>query len=379
VLGVFAFDEKGRHVDSIPFKGSTEAVAERYSSDKDEAELARCLAAEGHEVVTSASIEGFKHDPDNKARAILSQDMVDIAVKAGHFGSRSDAMKAIREVGLVLAAKDLGGKRPGKDIQAAKAARMLVDLNKVIERLGQGIREWFLALYPGHVEEMPGPESIEDKDDPKYHAIVTELYRKNLEVIHKVLSSETSQDVTLETVRAMANDLMQLFRERDRLEGYISDTMAEAAPTLSEVAGPNLAARLIAEAGSLHKLAMMSSTTVQLLGARKAVFRHIRHGELPPKHGFVFVHPAVSGSRLHQRGKAAKALGMLIVRAARVDAFGTGDHDKKARELKKELEEVLERIRAIPQKEKAVRPPRDRTVKVKKPGSRQRRRQNTRK
>lgn len=334
-------------------------------------------------MVTSSDLDGFEHDPDNPARTRLSKEMVDIAVEQGIYKSKADANKVLREVGLVVASRELSMRRPGKDVQAAQAVRMLDDLNKVIERLGQRIREWFLALYPDRVKQMPGPETIEDHDDPQYHAIVAELHRKNLEVIHRVLSSERpiasddgASDATLDTVRAMANELMNLFKERDRLEQYISATMEEAAPKLAQIAGPVLGARLIAQAGSLERLALKASTVVQLLGARKAVFRHLRHGQRPPKHGLVFVHPAVSGSQGHQRGKAAKVLGSYIVQAARSDAFNS---DLDIDELKSKLDKKIEQIRTKPRPEtdeKGERIGRSKTER--KPGSRERRRQKTR-
>ena len=378
IMGVFAFDDEGRLVDFIPFKGNLQSVADRFISDKDELALAIKIKGKDHLVITAAKIEGFEHDPENPARLRLSKNMVDLAVEQKIYRTKADANKALREVGLILAAKELSTRRPGKDVQAAQAVRMLDDLNKMIERLGQRIREWFLALYPDRSEQMPGPESIEDHDDPQYHAIVTELHRKNLEVIYHVLSSEPlsegdNPDITLETVRAMANELMNLFKERDRLEGYITATMEEAAPKLALIAGPILGARLIAQVGSLDRLALKASTVVQLLGARKAVFRHLRHGQRPPKHGLVFVHPAVSGSQGHQRGKAAKVLGAYIVRAARSDAFKT---DMDIDELKTKLDKKIEQVRTKPKKEMTEE--RGRLKTERKPGSRERRRQKSR-
>ena len=380
VLGVFAFDEKGMLIDSIPFKGSPQVIAERFGSDKDEKALALRLKAKDHTVLTSSVLEGFEHDTNNLARTRLSKEMVDIVVEQGVYKSKSDANKVLREVGLALASKELSTRRPGKDVQAAQAVRMLDDLNKVIERLGQRIREWFLALYPDWVEKMPSSETIENHDDPQYHAIVTELHRKNLKVIHQVLSSEGtttetddgSSDMTLDTVRSMANALMVLFKERDKLENYISATMEEAAPKLALITGPVLAARLIAQAGSLKNLALKASTVVQLLGARKAVFRHLLHGQRSPKHGLVFVHPAVSGSQGHQRGKAAKVLGSFIARAARSDAFET---DLDIKELKAQLDKKIEQVRTRPRPERIEEGQRgDRSKTERKPGSRERRR-----
>jgi nucleolar protein 56 len=382
ILGVFAFDDKGKLVDSIPFKGSPQSIADRYSSDKDEEAMAKKLKSLDHKVITSSALDGFEHEPDNPTQTKLFKDMVAISVEQGTFKSKVEALKVVRDVGLILASKELSTRRPGKDVQAAQAVRMLDDLNKVIERLGQRIREWFLALYPDRVKQMPGPETIEDHDDPRYHAIVAELYKKNLEVIHRVLSSEKpigsddgSSDYTLETVRAVATELMNLFKERDRLEKYISQTMEEAAPKLAQIAGPVLGARLIAQAGSLERLALKASTEVQLLGARKAVFRHLRHGQLPPKHGLVFVHPAVSGSQGHQRGKAAKVLGSYIARAARSDAF---ESDMDIDELKAKLDTKIEQVRTKPRPELDDERPRGRTKTEKKPGSRERRRQKAR-
>ena len=331
-------------------------------------------------MTTSAVIKGYDNDPDNPAKASLSRSMIELAVEKGIFKTKFEATRAIREIGLALASADLVARKPGKDVQAGQAVRMLDDLNKVIERLGQRIREWFLALYPERRDQMLDPDSIEDRDDPQYHAIITELYRKNLEVIHHVLTTEAAlpdseaPDPTLGALRSMANELLGLFRERDKLETYIKDTVSEAAPVLTEVAGPIIAARLISESGTLLKLAMRSSTTIQILGARKAIFRHLRHGGRPPKHGIIFVHPAVSQSKGHQRGKAAKMLAAIIIRAARTDAFGGSLSAKK---LLADLDKAIEDVRSRPQPDTEAEPrrgARSKPDRERRPGSRERRR-----
>lgn len=102
-------------------------------------------------------------------------------------------------------------------------------------------------------------------------------------------------------------------------------------------------------AGGLKELAMMPASTIQVLGAEKALFRHLRTGAKPPKHGVIFQYPAINRSPWWQRGKIARALAGKLAIAARVDYF-SGEYIGE--ELKKELEQRIQEI-----KEKYPNPP----------------------
>ena len=106
-------------------------------------------------------------------------------------------------------------------------------------------------------------------------------------------------------------------------EAYLEDRMRALAPNLSEACGPKLGAQLIELAGGLRELAMRPSSTVQVMGAEKAMFRHLRGEAAPPKHGLIFQHPTVQFAPKKDRGKAARKLAARIVMAARKDAFTT--------------------------------------------------------
>ncbi len=126
--------------------------------------------------------------------------------------------------------------------------------------------------------------------------------------------------------------------------------MDEVAPNLKAlVGGAKLAARLMSLAGGLKELAMMPASTIQVLGAEKALFRHLRTGAKPPKHGVIFQYPAINRSPWWQRGKIARALAGKLAIAARVDYF-SGEYIGE--ELKKELEQRIQEI-----KEKYPNPP----------------------
>jgi len=128
---------------------------------------------------------------------------------------------------------------------------------------------------------------------------------------------------------------------REEAREFIEDRAPELAPNLSSLAGPVLAARLIALAGGLDELARMPSGTVQVLGAEDALFRHLHGDAPPPKHGVIYVHPYVRGTRAEERGSAARAVAGKLTIAARVDRYA-GDLRPG---LADELDEKIDRIR----------------------------------
>ena len=113
--------------------------------------------------------------------------------------------------------------------------------------------------------------------------------------------------------------------------------------------GSLLGARLIAVSGGLTNLAKKPASTIQVLGAEKALFRSLKTGARPPKHGLIFQHTLLHEAKRWQRGKIARALAGKLAIAARADAFGDrylGD------ELKADLEKRIKEIR-----EKYAEPP----------------------
>src|SRR2546427_9912797 len=130
--------------------------------------------------------------------------------------------------------------------------------------------------------------------------------------------------------------------QRKAIESYLERSIREIAPNVSELAGPILAARLVALAGSVEELARAPAGTVQLLGAERALFRHLRTGSRPPKHGVLFQHPWVHGAPPWQRGAIARAFAAKISLAARADAYTKREI---APELLKNLEVAIREIR----------------------------------
>jgi len=141
---------------------------------------------------------------------------------------------------------------------------------------------------------------------------------------------------------SLAVRVRDLDDEAASLRGHIERTAPEVAPNLAALAGPVLAARLIALAGGLKQLARKPAGTVQVLGAEEALFAHLRGRAPSPKHGVIFTHEAVSGTHSDNRGSAARALAGKLAIAARVDHY-SGDLRP---ELEAELNDRIERIQA---------------------------------
>jgi nucleolar protein 56 len=165
----------------------------------------------------------------------------------------------------------------------------------------------------------------------------------------------------LAKVKSLGALAVQLSALRGVLNDYVESQMKRVAPNVAEVAGATIGARLMAKAGGLDRLAVLPASTIQILGAEKALFRSLRTGARPPKHGILFQHQAVHMAPKWQRGKIARTLANKIAIAARVDYYrGSEDATIKAG-LERRLEGIRERYKEPPQRkpERRDRPRRD--------------------
>ena len=122
-----------------------------------------------------------------------------------------------------------------------------------------------------------------------------------------------------EKIQPLKNVLSIINNEIKSLEKQID--MRKVSPNVTNLVGSLIGARLIAFSGGLKKLAMLSSSTIQVLGAEKALFRYKKEGGKPPKHGVIFQHSYINKSRKEVRGKIARIFASKISVAAKADAF----------------------------------------------------------
>ncbi|MFB6303086.1 MAG: NOP5/NOP56 family protein [Haloferacaceae archaeon] len=137
----------------------------------------------------------------------------------------------------------------------------------------------------------------------------------------RAVAAEDPDGPAAERAVALAERAVGLADEADALRRFVERAAPDVAPNLAEMAGPVLAARLIALAGGLESLARKPSGTVQVLGAEDALFAHLSGSAPSPKHGVIYAHEAVQGTRPEDRGSAARALAGKLTIAARIDHY----------------------------------------------------------
>ena len=116
--------------------------------------------------------------------------------------------------------------------------------------------------------------------------------------------------------------------------------MEEIAPNLRLLVGSSLGAKLISHAGGLKRLATYPSSTVQIMGAEKALFRHLKSGDRPPKYGLIYQHPQVRGAKWWNRGKIARMLAGKISLAVRRDVFTKSFDENAFDDFTQKVEEI---------------------------------------
>jgi nucleolar protein 56 len=133
------------------------------------------------------------------------------------------------------------------------------------------------------------------------------------------------------------------------LDGYIKAASNRLLPNTTYLTDEHIAAELLSRAGSMERLATMPASTVQLLGAEKSLFKHLKFGSKPPKYGVLFKLPIVNTANRDQRGRIARAYATKICIALKADHY-----TKKfiAKELKKSLDDIVEKIKSSPPRER---------------------------
>ncbi len=242
-----------------------------------------------------------------------------------------------------------------RDLFIAQAINALDDVNKTINLFASRLREWYSLHFP----EMD--EIIEEHET--YAKLVSNIGIRNNFTIDKLTALGLEKEMAIklsnlakksmgaeitsfdmDAIHGISDTILSLYSLRRKLEKYIDEAMLEVAPNVRGLVGSLLGARLISLAGGLSKLAILPASTIQVLGAEKALFRALRSGGKPPKHGVIFQYPEIHKSPRWQRGKIARALAAKLAIAARIDAF-TGEY--KADELKEELEKRIKEIKEL--------------------------------
>lgn len=216
------------------------------------------------------------------------------------------------------------------DLLIIQTSASTQELGKTINLLSKRLREWYSYVLPEVEDAIEDHISFAERivsDD-------TEKLTRDFKIDVTMGAKFSKEDK--ESIIGLAKAILELNKEKGKKEAYLERLMKSNCPNITEVAGYLTGAKLIALAGSLRNMILMPSSTIQLLGAEKALFRHMVTKSRSPKHGIIVEHPLLQRVGKAEKGKAARSLADKILLAAKVDYFkGQFIGDR----LKKELEE----------------------------------------
>ncbi|HIP84847.1 MAG TPA: Pre-mRNA processing ribonucleoprotein [Methanothermococcus okinawensis] len=237
-----------------------------------------------------------------------------------------------------------------KDKLIIQTVSALDDLDETLNLFSERLREWYSLYFP----EM---DKIIKKHELYARLVSQCLKRENFtrtrlkeflpsktaKILSKAAKNSMGAELSerdLSIIKEFADEILSLYNLRNKLLEYLEELMEETAPNLTKLAGPSLGARLISLTGGLERLSKLPASTIQVIGAEKALFAHLRLGADPPKHGVIFQHPLIQGSPWWIRGKVARALACKLAIGIRADVFGNYIADELLEALNKRVEEI---------------------------------------
>jgi len=370
VMGVFAFGEANKLVDHVFFQKDPREIAERLGKIEagkvieEMVTLVEKLRDNGYKTFVFESSkmaqnvrEKLKVEVDveksSEAGELLRGNLEKFAVDLGFVKRPEQLRDWVHKVSMELTKIKVKGAVEKRDLLVVQAIQTVDDLDKTLNLFMGRIREWYGLHFP----EL---DRLIDKHETYARLIVNlgrrdDLTAENLEKeglpkakaqqIAEIATASMGADLSegdMDQIQVMCKNTLGLYDMRQSLEKYTDSVMDEVAPNIRALVGALLGARFIALAGGLTNLAKLPASTVQVLGAEKALFRSLRTGARPPKHGIIFQHSLIHEAERWQRGKVARALAGKLTIAARIDAF-SGKY--AGEELKADLEKRIKEVR----------------------------------
>ena len=379
-LGICVLDEEGKSVFSKKFSNPMDAFsllrANRLPNEINTIEnelkhFERIVVNDNniHSILGNMGLASDMMPPEKQQE--IRKNIASFAVKCGLSADEGTAIQELRDFAIAVSSsrvKEASGKL---DLHVTQAINALDELDKTINVLAARMREWYGLHFPelDHlVQSLTAYARIVSSAGTRYritNQILQDagIQEKKSEIILGGVNRSRGGDITddnLKMLRQLADQVIEQSELRDDLANNIETTMDVVAPNVKELLTASVGARVIAKAGSLQRLATLPASTIQILGAEKALFRSLKTGANPPKHGMLFQHPLIHAAPKWQRGKIARAVAAKVAIAARIDAYRHAEKDPIiADKLKKRILEIQEKNKLPPSEDERYRKSQD--------------------
>lgn len=240
------------------------------------------------------------------------------------------------------------------DTMIIQAIGLLDDLDKELNTYAMRVREWYgwhfpeLAkivqdniLYSKAVKLMGNRTNAAKLD---FSEILPEEVETELKEAAMISMGTEVSDLDLMNIKELCDQVLSLSEYRAQLYDYLKSRMNTIAPNLTALVGELVGARLIAHGGSLLNLAKQPGSTVQILGAEKALFRALKTKHATPKYGLIYHASLIGQAAPKLKGKISRSLAAKTALAIRYDALGDGQDNSMGLENRAKLEARLRNL-----------------------------------
>lgn len=243
------------------------------------------------------------------------------------------------------------------DNHIIQAIAILDQLDKAINTFSMRVREWYSWHFPELVKIVSENQKyakvalfVKDKKSLSADSLhdLAALVDDDEDIAKSIIEAakrSMGQDISaadMENVTLFAQRVVSLTNYRKTLHSYLVSKMGVVAPNLTALIGEIVAARLISHAGSLTNLAKYPASTVQILGAEKALFRALKTKGNTPKYGLLFHSSFIGRAAQKNKGRISRFLANKCSMASRIDNFSETPSTTFGEALKKQVEERLE-------------------------------------
>ena len=272
-------------------------------------------------------------------KALTPTDLTQSQLGLGHSYSRSKVKFNVHRV----------------DNMIIQSIALLDQLDKDLNTYSMRVREWYSWHFPELVRVVKDNQQycqcakiIRHKADlneaalPALTAIIgEETAAQVLQAAKQSMGSEIAE-IDMVNISDFADRVIGLSEFRTLLFQYLAQRMDACAPNLTALLGEQVGARLIAHAGSLTNLAKYPASTVQILGAEKALFRALKTKGNTPKYGLIFHSSFIGRAGAKNKGRISRYLANKCSLASRIDCFSDEQSDAYGIKLREQVEERLE-------------------------------------
>ncbi|TFY83107.1 hypothetical protein EWM64_g917 [Hericium alpestre] len=285
-------------------------------------------------------LRGIRFHAPKLLKGLQSDDLTKAQLGLGHSYSRSKLKFNVNRV----------------DNMIIQAIALLDQLDKDVNLFSMRIREWYGYHFPELVKIVPdnyqyakvaqfiGPkETLNEEKLPELAALLDDDKTRAQNVLDAANGSMGSalSEIDMLNISAFAARVVSIAEYRKSLTAYLTEKMNLVAPSLTALLGERIGARLISHAGSLTNLSKYPASTVQILGAEKALFRTLKTKGNTPKYGLIYHSSFIGRAQPKHKGRISRFLANKCSIASRIDCFTDTPTAKFGEALKQQVEERL--------------------------------------